>query len=248
MSRSLDSSLRLVSNGTRRGLQHGVSRSSRTTRRHFPDGYGGRKMCGILRLVLWSTLALAILVAALLRWGGYLLISDAPLPLHVDGSVVLQGSVLGEKARVAGAVHLVQQGITAQILLSVPRESYWGQPVAPIAYAYNEKVYGREVASHIVFCETDGDVDSTEQESKALFDCIQARGWHSIAVVTSDYHTRRAGIIWRKMLREQHSSIQLWIHAVTDPEFHASAWWRERRPAKNWILESTKLLWTLAGR
>ena len=77
----------------------------------------------ILRSVLGSALALAVVVAALLRWGGYLLISDEPLPTHLDGVVVLQGSILGEKARVAGAVRLVQQGITDKILVSVPRES-----------------------------------------------------------------------------------------------------------------------------
>lgn len=208
---------------------------------------GGRKKQGVLRFLLWSAIAAAVLALSLLRWGGFLLISSDPLPLRVQGAVVLQGSVLGENARVAGAVRLLQQGTTAQILLSVPRESYWGQPVAPIAQAYIEKTYGQEVAGHIVFCETD-DVDSTEQESQSLADCIQARGWSSIALVTSDYHTRRAGIIWKRLLRRRHSSVQLWIHAVADPEFHASGWWRERRSAKTWVLESTKLLWTLAGR
>jgi len=202
----------------------------------------------VFRYLMWTTMFLAIVAAALLRWGGYLLISDKPLPSHFDVAVVLQGSVLGEKARVAGAVRLVQQGITDKILVSVPRESYWGQPVAPIAYAYNEKLYGQEIASRFVFCETNGDVDSTEDESRILFDCIQAHGWQSVAIVTSDYHTRRAGIIWRRILRKQHSSVQLWVHAVPDPEFHASAWWRDRRSAKYLFLECTKLFWTLVER
>ncbi|HLV87842.1 MAG TPA: ElyC/SanA/YdcF family protein [Candidatus Sulfotelmatobacter sp.] len=203
---------------------------------------------GIVRLLFLCALALAIVLAALLRWGGYLLVSDQALPSRVDGAVVLQGSILGEKARIAGAVLLVQRGAAAKILVSVPKESYWGQAIAPIAYAYNEKIYGQEIAGHFVFCETDDNVDSTEQESKVLFDCIQAQGWHSVAIVTSDYHTRRAGIVWRRMLREQHSSLQLCVHAVPDPEFRISEWWRDRRSAKNWLLECTKLLWTLVGR
>jgi len=198
--------------------------------------------------ILWTTIFLAIATAVLLRWGGYLLISDQPLPSHVDGAVVLQGSILGEKARIAGAVLLVQQGITDKILISVPKESYWGQPMAPIAYAYNEKLYGQEIANRFVFCETNEDVDSTEDESRVLFGCIQAHGWHSIVVVTSDYHTRRAGIVWRRMLRDKHSSARLSVHAVPDPEFHAPAWWRDRRSTKYWFLECTKLLWTLLER
>lgn len=226
-----------------------LNRSIETGRQYFLDEPRRPSHVGrILRLVLGSALALAIMVGALLRWGGYLLISDEPLPSHLDGVVVLQGSILGEKARVAGAVRLVQQGTTDRILVSVPRESYWGQPVAPIAYAYNKKLYGQEMVSHFVFYETDDDVDSTEEESRVLFDAIQAQGWHSIAVVTSDYHTRRAGIVWRQMLWEKHSSVQLWVHGVPDPEFHASAWWRDRRSAKYWFLECTKLLWTLVER
>lgn len=202
----------------------------------------------VLRFLFLCALILAVMLAALLRWGKYLLISDQPVPSHVDAAVVLQGSILGEKARIAGAVPLIRGGTTDRVLVSVPKESYWGQPVAPIAYAYNEKLYGKELASHFVFCETDDSVDSTEQESAFLFRCIQAQGWHSIVVVTSDYHTRRAGIIWRRTLRELHSSLKLWIHAVPDPEFHGSEWWRDRRSAKNWLLESTKLLWVLLGR
>jgi DUF218 domain len=201
----------------------------------------------ILRLLLPSTLVLAVMVAALLRWGGHLLISNQPLPSHLDGAVVLQGSILAEKARIAGAVLLVQQGITDKILLSVPKESYWGQLMVPIAKAYNEKLYGQDMVSHFIFCETQDNVDSTEEESGILLDCMKAQRWHSIVVVTSDYHTRRAGIIWRQMVREKHSSLQLWVHGVPDPEFRASAWWRDRRSTKYWFLECTKLLWTLVG-
>lgn len=200
-----------------------------------------------LRYALWSVLVAAALLASFLRWGAYLLISDDPLPPQVDSAVVLQGSVLGQKARVAGAVRVLREGKTSRILVSVPRESYWGQSVIPIAYADIKNNYGEETADHIDFCETD-DVDSTEDEAAAVAECIEKRGLSSIAVVTSDYHTRRAGIIWRRTLREQHSPVHLWIHAVPDPEFHASRWWSERRSSKTWLLEFTKLLWTLVGR
>ncbi len=201
----------------------------------------------LIPYLLWIAVAGIILVLILLRWGGYLLISDDPLPPHVDSAVVLQGSIPGERARLAGAMRLLQQGATNRILVSVPRESYWGQAMPPIAYAYIEKIYGHETASHIDFCETD-DVDSTEEEAQVLVKCINDHGWRSIAVVTSDYHTRRTGIIWRRMLGSQHSSLHVLIHAVPDPEFHAARWWRERRSAKTWILEGTKLVWTLLGR
>ncbi len=113
----------------------------------LPSSLRGRRRLRVVRYILWTTLAIAVLVLGLLRWGGYLLISDDPLPLHLDGAVVLQGSVPGENARVAGAMRVLHQETTTRILLSVPKESYWGQPVAPIAYAYIEKLYGQEGAS-----------------------------------------------------------------------------------------------------
>lgn len=209
---------------------------------------GHRRRRRILRYLLWPAIALVALVVSLLQWGGDLLISDDPLPSQVDGAVVLQGSILGERARVAGAVNLFREGITDRILLSVPKETYWSQPVAPIALAEVEKTYGHETATHVSFCETDDDVDSTEEEASALVKCIENNRWQTIAVVTSDYHTRRAGIIWRRVLRQQHLSLVLLMHAVPDPEFHALRWWGERRSAKTWLLECTKLMWVLAGR
>ena len=194
---------------------------------------------------LWTLLAAAAAVFGLMRWGGYALISSDAMPSSVDAAVVLQGSVLGEKARIAGAVRLLQRGTAGHILLDVPEESYWGQPVTPIAYAYLEEVYGQATADHTYFCTASLDVDSTEQEALTLAGCIREHGWQSIAIVTSDYHTRRAEMIWRKTLRQQHLPIHLWVHGVSDPEFHAAGWWRERRSAKTWLLESIKLLWTV---
>ena len=185
-----------------------------------------------------------VLLGGLLRWGPSLLVSDDPLPPQVDSAVVLQGSVLGQRARLAGAVRVLHDAGTSRILVSVPRESYWGQSVVPVAYADITKRYGSETASHVDFCETDN-VDSTEEEAVALAECIQERGFNSIAVVTSDYHTRRAGIIWKRTLHRRHSSVHLWVHAVSDPDFHFSGWWRDRRSAKIWLLETTKLVWTL---
>ncbi len=196
-----------------------------------------------LSLLFLTLVVCAILLGGVLHWGGYLLISDDALTAKVEGAVVLQGSVSGEKARVAGAVRVLQQGLSERVLLSVPSESYWGQTIPPIARTYIQKNYGTEVASRIEFCEMN-DVDSTEQEAEALFQCIEARHWKSVAVVTSDYHTRRTGILWRRILRKRNSSFTVRICAVADPEFHANGWWRERQSAKTWVLECTKLLVT----
>ena len=149
--------------------------------------------------------------------------------------------------RVDGAARLLQQGVAARMLLSVPKQSYWDESVVPMAQRYLENHYGKDVASRADFCETDPGVNSTAQEALALSRCIREHGWQSVVVVTSNYHTRRAGVIWRAMLRKDGSSLQLRIFGVDDPEFQPNAWWSKRLYAKTWVTEFSKLVWVELG-
>jgi uncharacterized SAM-binding protein YcdF (DUF218 family) len=202
------------------------------------------RVTGGRRRWVWGILLLLLAIAAVMRWGSALLIANDPLPPRVDAAIVLQGSIAGELARIRGAIDLLKQGHAERLVLSVPRESYWGEAVAPSARHYLEKNYGADLAGRVDFCETGSGVNSTEQEAAALAPCIQGHGWKAVAIVTSNYHSRRAGIIWRKTIRKQDPSLRLWIEGVPDPEFRANGWWRERLSAKTWYLESTKLAWT----
>ena len=193
--------------------------------------------------VLAAIVALAGICA--FRWGAYLLIADDALPAHVEVAVVLQGSVIGQKARLAGAMQLLQEGKVSRVLLSIPHESYWDEAVQPLARHYLEQTYGNDVAGRVDFCETGPDVNSTEDEAKALSKCILAHGWPTVAVVTSSYHTRRAGIIWSKVMEKRDPSAHLWVHAVSDPEFQPQGWWRERIYAKTTFMEFIKLVWVV---
>jgi uncharacterized SAM-binding protein YcdF (DUF218 family) len=196
--------------------------------------------------VLRCLLAAAIVVVVcLLLWGGDLLIASDPPPDHVDAAIVLQGSIAAEKARIAGAMGLLRRGIAGRALLSVPKESYWGESIPPVARAYLERTYGSDLAARVDFCEMGGDVDSTVLEAAAVIPCIQERHWRSIVIVTSYYHTRRAGILWRRVIRRE-PTIHIWIDGVADPEFQ-QPWCRHRQSAKIWLMETTKLLWTALG-
>jgi hypothetical protein len=190
--------------------------------------------------------AVLVIILAALGWGDDLLIAPDPTPGHVDGAVVLQGSIIGYNARLAGAIDLVERGTADRVLLSLPKESYWHQSIPPIAHGYLERTYGAGLASRVDFCEMGPEVDSTEQESEAALGCIERNHWRSIAVVTSNYHTRRAGILWRRMLKRHDSTLELSIHGIADPEFQ-KPWWRHREAAKIWLEESEKLVWTMLG-
>ena len=196
----------------------------------------------VLRCLVAAVMVCAI---GLLAWGGDLLVASDMLPQHADAAVVLQGSIAAEKVRIAGAIHLLQQGIADRALLSVPKESYWGEPIPPVARSYLDRTYGHDLAGRVDFCETSEDVNSTVQEARALLPCIREHRWHSVVIVTSNYHTRRAGTLWRKVTNPD-PDLHIWIEGVADPEFQ-QPWWRYRQSAKTWVTESTKLVWTMLG-
>jgi uncharacterized SAM-binding protein YcdF (DUF218 family) len=196
---------------------------------------------------LWLLAILLVFAVCILRWGRYILVAPNHLPAHADAAIVLQGSITGEKARLDGALQLAQKGMVDRVMVSVPPQSYWGQAIPPIALQFIERTYGAELAARVDFCVVGPEVDSTEQEAEALIPCIQEHGWGSVIVVTSNYHTRRAGVLWRRQMRKRDPSARLAIDGVPDPDFRPQGWWRDRRSAKTWFLEFIKLIWMLVG-
>jgi uncharacterized SAM-binding protein YcdF (DUF218 family) len=202
--------------------------------------------CRPLRALMWLLLSLVPVVLVWMLWGADLLMAAGPLPSRLDAAVVLQGSIVAEKTRIAGAMALLKQGIAERVLLSVPKESYWGQSIPPVARAYLERTYGAEYAARVDFCETSAAVNSTDEEAEAALGCIREHHWQVIAVVTSDYHTRRAGILWGRAVRRQDPAIHVSVEGIADPEFQLP-WWRHRQSAKICLGESLKLIWTMLG-
>jgi uncharacterized SAM-binding protein YcdF (DUF218 family) len=208
------------------------------------------RISGKSRTRRWGIVVLicvVIVCVGLLNWGGYLLESSNPLPAYAEAAIVLEGSWTGEHARLTGAMQLLRQGIAGRVLVPLPHTSYWGEPVRPAARHFLETNFGHDLADRVDFCEVDTDVDSTLQEATAIGACIEEHQWKSVIVVTSNYHTRRAGMIWRRVVRSGHPSLQMWVNGVADPEFQADGWWRKRLWAKTWLLELTKLIYEGMG-
>lgn len=166
------------------------------------------------------------------------------LPKHAQVAVVLNGSINGVKARREGALRLLQNEIIDYLMFSVPEVGYWDEPVPDLARRYIESQFGAAVSQRVTFCGTGENVDSTAEEAMVLRDCLEKRGWRSVIVVTSSYHTRRAGIIWRATLAKEDPPFTLSLYGVADADFASQGWWRKRRYAKTWLLEMAKLVWT----
>ena len=187
-----------------------------------------------------------LLIAAFLHWGGYLVEASDSLPDHVEAAVVVQGPMASEKARVAAAVALLQQGSADRVALSIPKQSYWDEEVAPAAQLYLQKTYGPELANKVDFCETGGYGTSAEQEARDVSACIQEHRWKTIALMTSNYDSRRVGMIWRRTLFQRDPSIHVSVDAIADPEYQPRGWWRQPVYAKTWLTEVTRLVRALS--
>lgn len=186
-------------------------------------------------------IALTLIVGATLAWGGGFLVDVDPPPERAHAIVVLRGSTESSLSRLDGAARLLQSGVAEQLLLSVAIGSHWGEPIPDMARRYVDRVYGPEAAEHYVVCASNA--DSTGEEALALMECLARRGWQNVVVVTSDYHTRRAKLIWRAVAQGADPPMQVSVVGVPDPEFEAQGWWRKRRYAKTWLLEMQKLVW-----
>ncbi|MEL6347145.1 MAG: YdcF family protein [Myxococcota bacterium] len=88
---------------------------------------------------------------------------------------------------------------------------------------------------------------STLEEARATADYAVDRGWRRIIVVTSPYHTWRAGMMFHDILDPL--SVEVLRSAAADDPFDPARWWaepRQRRQVRNEYLKT--LWWRVAGR
>jgi uncharacterized SAM-binding protein YcdF (DUF218 family) len=92
------------------------------------------------------------------------------------------------------------------------------------------------------------DADNTREEAEALTKLATQRKWHTVIVVTSNYHTRRARYIFRKVFPQ---SIEVRVARARDGDFDPQHWWEKRKSIKELTCEFAGMMvaiWELKGR
>jgi uncharacterized SAM-binding protein YcdF (DUF218 family) len=92
------------------------------------------------------------------------------------------------------------------------------------------------------------DADSTLEEAQELARLAKIRKWHSVIVVTSNYHTRRAKYIYRRVFPQ---GIELRVASARDGDFDPQKWWETRKSIKELTREFAGMavaIWELHGR
>ena len=182
------------------------------------------------RLHIVSFLVVAFIVVVSASQAARFLVVDEPE--KSDAIVVLAGET---NARPARALELLRQGVAPRLFLDVQtRDVIYDQPLIDIARKY---VSGLAEANRVSVCPIVG--FSTNAEADDVRRCLQPLGAHRVLIVTSDYHTRRALLIFRHRLPHYQFSIA----AARGPESFGDAWWKNREAAKVTFDEWLKMLW-----
>ena len=63
-------------------------------------------------------------------------------------------------------------------------------------------------------------------------------GVHKFLIVTSNYHTRRAGAIYRSLARD----VEFRVVAAPDEYFRPPDWWKSREGRKTFLIEWMKTI------
>jgi uncharacterized SAM-binding protein YcdF (DUF218 family) len=192
------------------------------------------------------TIALVVIAAVLVltrSWWlpalGWALVRDEG-PAKADIAVVLGGDLWGNRIKKGG--DLVRQGYVPAALVSGPPGFYDQHECEPeIAYAVRQ---GYPPQYFIAFPD---EARSTQDEAAMILPELRRRDVHRVLVVTSDYHSRRAGRIFRAAERTLGGGIEIRMVATPDKEFQPDSWWRSRQGQKIAFMEWTKTLSSAIG-
>jgi uncharacterized SAM-binding protein YcdF (DUF218 family) len=92
------------------------------------------------------------------------------------------------------------------------------------------------------------DADSTLEDAQALAKLAKERKWHSVIVVTSNFHTRRARYIFQRIFP---LGMEVRAASARDGDFDPEHWWEKRKSIKELTREFAGMvvtLWELRGR
>ena len=202
-----------------------------------------------VRRIAAATIVVAALLAvyfcrdSLLASAGQWLNVGSPLIDRVDEVMVLGGDAT-TRPLVAAAV--VRAGLASRVLVPQTAESEEiGDGLVPPHHEIIRQVLIRSGVPTDAILLLPTTVDSTDQEAQCLADFLEKHPGHTVAVVTSDFHTRRTRLLFGRACREHAADIHF-IGAPTDG-FNGANWWRFESGFIYYVNEYLKLAKALAG-
>lgn len=180
-------------------------------------------------------MALALLAGSLwlgrsgiLTWAGSYLV-EVQEPQKADLIVVLGGDASG--ARALKGCQLLERGFASQLWMSGSLDFY-GKAESELAIEF----LATKGCPTKQMTALRNPVDSTRDEAIAIGKMMRQRGIKKYLLVTSNFHTRRSG----KVFREQSPELETIVIAADDNEFPVDRWWTMRHSRKTAFYEWLK--------
>jgi len=166
--------------------------------------------------------------------GAYLV--EAGPPQKADAALVLAGDGWGH--RILTAAQLARDGYVPKVLVSGPDGAY-GLHECDLAIPFAVK----QGYPESYFVHMEHSARSTRAEAQAVLPEIRRMGFKRVIVVTSNFHTRRAGEIFRELAPD----LTILMVAAPDQSFTPDGWWHNREGQKTFLMEWEKTLGNWIG-
>ena len=196
-----------------------------------------RRISSALRIVTIAVILLAVAWITHVRWltalGDFLVRAEPP---HAaDAALVLGGDETGLRILLAG--DLVKRGFVPKVLVSGPPLYDIHECDVAIDFAV------RHGCLRQWFVPVPHQGLSTLEEARLVLQEVRRMRIQRLLLVTSNYHTRRAG----KLFRSVGKDMDIGVVAAPAVFFAPDSWWRNREGRKYFFMEWTKTIATVAG-
>jgi uncharacterized SAM-binding protein YcdF (DUF218 family) len=215
---------------------------NRGRRQNFHHPRRGGILSSLVSL-LFLMVFLAALYAArrpLLRFAGESWVVEDPL--EQSDAILILGDDNFFADRATRASELFRQKLAPIVVASGRRL----RPSAGLAELMDHDLVERGVPKDRII-RFPHDADNTREEAEALRTLVVERNWHSVTVVTSNYHTRRARYICQHVFPP---SVKVSVASARDGSFEVEHWWENRKSFKAFTHELAGMLvsmWELRG-
>lgn len=185
------------------------------------------KLLGLFLIVI-LLLGLYLFRRPILRWAGeWWVVEEAPFRAE---AIVVLGDDNYAADRAARAAELYRDGWAPVVVAS----GRWLRPYASIAELMERDLADRGVPRQAVLA-FPSYAANTYEEAQAIARLARERRWRRLNIVTSNYHTRRTGYIFRRTLGP---AFELRIVAAADSAYDPQTWWHHRPGVKAFFHET----------
>jgi uncharacterized SAM-binding protein YcdF (DUF218 family) len=191
-----------------------------------------RRIVFLLALLLVALAVVSFHRQILTAAGEWLLATD---PLVKSDAVLVLSGEDGDGTRTRAGVKLYREGWVQKVVLSGARDGfshYESDFSGPLALSL-----GVPQKDLLIFTHRSR---STLEEAQVVVPEMERAGIHSIILVSSNYHTRRARRYFRRVCKDRMAVI---VHGAEASWFHPDSWWQTREGLKFFFFEFTKS-WT----